>query len=98
MSWRRSMRIAWGPGQRRARLWRAMSGRSMRGDDLSRYARHPFLFIARYLRRRALSHAVIVTAVLAAVACSVTTQYRSEERRVGKEWRAGWSAYHDANE
>jgi ATP-binding cassette subfamily B protein len=52
-----------------------MSGRSMPGDDLSRYARHPFLFIARYLRRRALSHAVIVTAVLAAVACSVTTQY-----------------------
>src|SRR5690349_8830270 len=75
MSWRRSMRIAWGPGHRRARLWRAMSGRSMRGDDLSRYARHPFLFIARYLRRRALSHAVIVTAVLAAVACSVATQY-----------------------
>jgi len=69
------MRIASGPGHRRARLWRAMSGRSMRGDDLSRYARHPFLFIARYLRRRALSHAVIVTAVLAAVACSVTTQY-----------------------
>ena len=47
----------------------------MPGDDLSRYARRPLLFIARYLRRRALSHAVIVTAVLAAVACSVTTQY-----------------------
>jgi ATP-binding cassette subfamily B protein len=44
-------------------------------DDLTRYAQRPIAFIVRYLRRRALSHAVILTAVLAAVACSVTTQY-----------------------
>jgi ATP-binding cassette subfamily B protein len=44
-------------------------------DDLCRFATRPFAFIARYLRRRSVSHAVIVTAVLAAVGCSVTTQY-----------------------
>ncbi len=44
-------------------------------DDLTRYARRPIAFIVRYLRRRAVSHAVILTAVLAAVVCSVTTQY-----------------------
>ncbi len=47
----------------------------MSDDDLSGYARRPFAFIARYLRRRAISHVVILTAVVAAVACSVTTQY-----------------------
>ena len=44
-------------------------------DDLCRFATRPLAFIARYLRRRSVSHAVIVTAVLAAVICSVTTQY-----------------------
>ena len=44
-------------------------------DDLCRFATRPLAFIARYLRRRSVSHAVIVTAVLAAVGCSVTTQY-----------------------
>jgi ATP-binding cassette subfamily B protein len=44
-------------------------------DDLCRFATRPLVFIARYLRRRSVSHAVIVTAVLAAVGCSVTTQY-----------------------
>ena len=44
-------------------------------DDLSRYAHRPIAFIARYLRRRALSHVTILTAVIAAVACSVATQY-----------------------
>src|ERR1041384_3911946 len=33
-------------------------------DDLSAYARHPIPFIFRYLRRRAVSHAIILTAVL----------------------------------
>jgi ATP-binding cassette subfamily B protein len=44
-------------------------------DDLCRFATRPLAFIARYLRRRSVSHAVIVTAMLAAVGCSVTTQY-----------------------
>jgi ATP-binding cassette, subfamily B, bacterial len=44
-------------------------------DDLCRFATRPLAFIARYLRRRPVSHAAIVTAVLAAVGCSVTTQY-----------------------
>ena len=44
-------------------------------DDLCRFATRPLAFIGRYLRRRSVSHAVIVTAVLSAVGCSVTTQY-----------------------
>jgi ATP-binding cassette, subfamily B, bacterial len=44
-------------------------------DDLCRFATRPLAFIARYLRRRLVAHAVIVTAVLVAVGCSVTTQY-----------------------
>jgi ATP-binding cassette, subfamily B, bacterial len=46
-----------------------------RTDDLCRLATRPFAFIARYLRQRPLSHIAIVTAVLAAVGCSVTAQY-----------------------
>jgi ATP-binding cassette subfamily B protein len=44
-------------------------------DNLSRYARRPFSFVLRYLRRRRAAHAVILSAVVAAVACSVGTQY-----------------------
>src|SRR3954449_2831588 len=44
-------------------------------DHLSGYARRPFAFVLRYLRRRLASHVVILTAVVAAVACSVGTQY-----------------------
>ena len=44
-------------------------------DDLCRYSGRPFAFIFRYVRRRAISHGIIVTAVLAAVGCSITTQY-----------------------
>ena len=44
-------------------------------DNLSGYARRPFPFVLRYLRQRRAAHAVILTAVLAAVACSVGTQY-----------------------
>ncbi|WGR69247.1 MULTISPECIES: ABC transporter ATP-binding protein [unclassified Bradyrhizobium] len=44
-------------------------------DHLSRYARRPFAFVLRYLRRRLASHLVILTAVVAAVGCSVGTQY-----------------------
>src|SRR6266700_3458502 len=44
-------------------------------DQLSGYAHRPFPFVLRYLRRRLASHLVILTCVLAAVACSVGTQY-----------------------
>jgi ATP-binding cassette subfamily B protein len=44
-------------------------------DQLSGYAHRPFSFVLRYLRRRLASHLVILTAVIAAVACSVGTQY-----------------------
>ena len=43
--------------------------------DLCRYADRPLAFIARYIRRRSLSHVAITAAVLAAVGCSVSTQY-----------------------
>src|ERR1017187_4654953 len=44
-------------------------------DNLSGYANRPLPFVLRYLRRRFASHVVILTAVVAAVACSVGTQY-----------------------
>jgi len=44
-------------------------------DNLSGYARRPFPFVLRYLRQRRAAHAVILAAVVAAVACSVGTQY-----------------------
>jgi len=53
----------------------AMTTTSDRVDDLCGYAARPFAFIFRYIRFRAPCHAMIVAAVLAAVACSVTTQY-----------------------
>ena len=43
--------------------------------DLCRYANRPFAFIGRYVRRRAIAHFVILSAVVGAVACSVGTQY-----------------------
>ena len=42
---------------------------------LSAYADRPLAFLLRYVRRKALSHAAILTAVVAAVVCSVSTQY-----------------------
>jgi ATP-binding cassette, subfamily B, bacterial len=44
-------------------------------DHLSGYAHRPFPFVLRYLRKRLAAHLVIVIAVVAAVACSVGTQY-----------------------
>jgi ATP-binding cassette subfamily B protein len=41
----------------------------------NRYANSPFLFMMHYVRCRPLAHFVILMAVLAAVACSVFTQY-----------------------
>jgi ATP-binding cassette subfamily B protein len=43
--------------------------------DLCDYAGRPLAFILRYVRRRPVAHTAILTAVLAAVACSVSTQY-----------------------
>src|SRR5450432_4781676 len=44
-------------------------------DVLSGYANRPLPFVLRYLRRRPAAHVVILTAVVAAVGCSVGTQY-----------------------
>jgi ATP-binding cassette, subfamily B, bacterial len=44
-------------------------------DHLCNYANHPIAFIVHYLRRHPISHSLIFGAVLAAVACSITTQY-----------------------
>jgi ATP-binding cassette subfamily B protein len=44
-------------------------------DHLSIYARRPIVFLLRYVRRRPKAHAAIFLAVLAAVGCSVSTQY-----------------------
>src|SRR5271170_2153856 len=43
--------------------------------ELTGYVGSPLAFIFRYIRLRPFSHAVILTAVLGAVACSVGTQY-----------------------
>ena len=44
-------------------------------EELTPLANRPIAFIFRYVRYRAPSHVAIVAAVLAAVACSITTQY-----------------------
>ena len=44
-------------------------------DRLSSYAKRPIAFLLRYVRRRPLSHAAILAAVIGAVACSVSSQY-----------------------
>jgi len=44
-------------------------------DELCAYAHRPLAFVYRYLRLRAGFHSLIVAAVLAAVGCSVGTQY-----------------------
>src|ERR1700758_2893477 len=44
-------------------------------DNLSGYADRPFAFVLRYLRQRPASHICILSAIVAAVACSVGTQY-----------------------
>jgi ATP-binding cassette subfamily B protein len=43
--------------------------------NLSRFADRPFAFFAHYMRVRPVSHALVAGTVLAAVACSVGTQY-----------------------
>jgi len=44
-------------------------------QDLCHYAHRPVAFIGRYLRRHPVAHASIAVSVLAAVGCSVSTQY-----------------------
>jgi ATP-binding cassette, subfamily B, bacterial len=44
-------------------------------DDLTRYTDLPIAFVFKFVRRRWVAHAAILTAVLAAVGCSVSTQY-----------------------
>jgi ATP-binding cassette subfamily B protein len=44
-------------------------------NELTRLSSQPLSFIFRYVRHRGPSHVAIVTAVLGAVACSITTQY-----------------------
>jgi ATP-binding cassette, subfamily B, bacterial len=44
-------------------------------EDACRYSDRPLAFLARYVRRRPIAHAAIVTAVVAAVGCSVGAQY-----------------------
>ncbi|MBL6616722.1 MAG: ABC transporter ATP-binding protein [Reyranella sp.] len=44
-------------------------------DCLTDYARRPIAFLLRYVRRRALAHAAILVAVVAAVGCAVSSQY-----------------------
>src|SRR6201999_1318306 len=44
-------------------------------DNLSGYANRPFAFVLRYIRQKPASHFVILSCVVAAVACSVGTQY-----------------------
>jgi ATP-binding cassette, subfamily B, bacterial len=44
-------------------------------ENLSGYTDRPFAFVLRYIRRRLASHVVIFSCVVAAVACSVGTQY-----------------------
>jgi len=44
-------------------------------DDLCFYVSRPLGFMARYVRMRPMSHGLILTAVLGAVACSVGAQY-----------------------
>jgi ATP-binding cassette subfamily B protein len=44
-------------------------------DEFSRYAEKPWSFCARFIARRPYAHAAILVAVVAAVACSVSTQY-----------------------
>src|SRR3954453_20308931 len=44
-------------------------------DSLSGYAHRPFPFVLRYLRQRLAAHIAIVACVMAAVVCSVGTQY-----------------------
>jgi ATP-binding cassette subfamily B protein len=64
--------------------------------ELTVYAASPFAFIFRYVRLRPISHAIILTAVLAAVGCSVCTQYGVKflvDTLSSGENAAAWTAF-----
>ena len=44
-------------------------------NDANRYAKRPFALLAHYIKKRPISHAAILAAVLGAVGCSVGAQY-----------------------
>ena len=67
-------------------------------ESLGGYANRPVAFFLRYIRLRRISHAVILAAVLAAVICSVSTQYGVKflvDTLSGKSGGAGniWTAF-----
>src|ERR1043166_9219112 len=76
------------------------SGRFRSVGNLSRFADRPFAFFAHYVRMRPISHAVVAAAVLAAVGCSVGTQYGVRllvdalsgpgRDNIGHVWTAFW--------
>jgi ATP-binding cassette subfamily B protein len=43
--------------------------------DVTRYTDRPVAFLLEFVRRRSVAHAIVLAAVLAAVGCSVSTQY-----------------------
>jgi hypothetical protein len=43
--------------------------------DVTRYTDRPIAFLLKFVRRRWAAHAIVLAAVLAAVGCSVSTQY-----------------------
>ncbi len=64
--------------------------------DLCDYASRPLAFVFRYIRLRPVSHAIILTAVLGAVCCSVGTQYGVKflvDTLSGGASASAWSAF-----
>src|SRR5689334_25298710 len=64
--------------------------------ELTGYAASPFAFVFRYIRLRPISHAAILGAVLAAVGCSVCTQYGVKflvDTLSNGENAAAWTAF-----
>ncbi len=43
---------------------------------------------------KTITYGLMHLTVAVAVAFALTRDWRSEERRVGKEWRSRWSPYH----
>lgn len=66
-------------------------------SDLCGFADRPKAFLLRYVARRKASHALILGAVLAAVACSVSTQYGVkllvDALTTGPSGNAPWTAF-----
>src|SRR5215475_9827042 len=64
--------------------------------ELTVYAASPFAFIFRYVRLLPISHSIILPAVLAAVGCSVCTQYGVKflvDTLANGENAAAWTAF-----